>query len=52
VLNAQKRLVGIVSLADLALHAGTGNAGTALSGIAQPGGLHTQSADQGAAAAR
>jgi CBS domain-containing protein len=45
VLNAQKRLVGILSLADIALVDGPENAGTALCGISEPGGMHSQSGD-------
>src|SRR5262249_62169287 len=41
VLNRDKRLVGIVSLGDIALSDG-GKAGDALSGISRPGGLHSQ----------
>jgi CBS domain-containing protein len=41
VLNREKRLVGILSLADIALSDG-GSAGDALSGISRPGGLHSQ----------
>jgi CBS domain-containing protein len=51
VLNKSKRLVGIVSLGDLALTDGPANAGEALCGISEPGGEHSQSAD-GAARAR
>jgi CBS domain-containing protein len=43
VMNRQKRLVGIVSLGDLAIAHSPESAGFALSGIAQPGGLHSQS---------
>jgi CBS domain-containing protein len=43
VLNREKRLVGIVSLADIAIDEGPENAGRALSGISQPGGQHSQS---------
>jgi CBS domain-containing protein len=42
VLNRQKRLVGIVSLSDLAPRQ-AGRAGEALSDIARPGGEHSQS---------
>jgi CBS domain-containing protein len=45
VLNANKRLVGIVSLGDLALTDGPENAGEALCGISEPGGAHSQSGD-------
>jgi CBS domain-containing protein len=44
VLNRDKRLVGIVSLGDLALEAdGKARVGEALEGIAQPTGQHEQS---------
>jgi CBS domain-containing protein len=43
VMNRQKRLVGIVSLGDVATVHSSEAAGLALSGIAQPGGKHTQS---------
>ena len=43
VLNGEKRLVGIISLGDIARREDPENAGNALSGIAQPGGQHTQS---------
>lgn len=42
VLNRDKRLVGIVSLGDLATNSETARAGEALSGISQPGGEHSQ----------
>ena len=46
VLDDAKRLVGIVSLGDLARKAdGADEAGQALSGIAKPGGLHSQGSD-------
>jgi CBS domain-containing protein len=51
VLNKGKRLIGIVSLGDLALADGPANAGEALCGISEPGGAHSQSGD-GAALAR
>lgn len=44
VLNRDKRLVGIISLGDLATNGDTAEAGTALSGISRPGGLHSQAA--------
>jgi CBS-domain-containing membrane protein len=44
VLNRDKRLVGIVSLGDLARNGETMEAGQALSGISQPGGEHSQTA--------
>jgi CBS domain-containing protein len=43
VLNRRKRLVGIVSLGDIALVDGPGHVGSALCGISQPGGKHSQS---------
>jgi CBS domain-containing protein len=51
VLNKSKRLVGIVSLGDLALADGPNNAGEALCNISEPGGAHSQTGD-GAARAR
>jgi CBS domain-containing protein len=45
VLNRQKRLVGIVSLGDLALSDGPSHAGEALCSISQPGGAHSQAGD-------
>jgi len=42
VVNREKRLVGILSLGDLATKDGGRNAGDALANIAQPGGDHTQ----------
>jgi CBS domain-containing protein len=43
VLNNDKRLVGIISLGDIARREEPEHAGHALQGIAQPGGRHTQS---------
>lgn len=51
VVSREKRLVGILSLGDLATHRQAGKAGVALQGIAQPGGQHCQSTD-GATQAR
>ncbi|HXV24027.1 MAG TPA: CBS domain-containing protein [Alphaproteobacteria bacterium] len=48
VIDRQKRLVGILSLGDLAIHEKPSKAGAALQGISQPGGQHCQTA--GAAA--
>jgi CBS domain-containing protein len=48
VLNESKRLVGIVSLGDLAVADGPANAGEALCGISEPGGAHSQSAETAA----
>jgi CBS domain-containing protein len=45
VVNRNKRLVGILSLGDLALAATDGSAGEALAGISRPGGLHSQTGD-------
>lgn len=45
VVNHGKRLVGILSLGDLALTQEAACAATALSGISAPGGEHSQSAD-------
>jgi CBS domain-containing protein len=42
VVNRDKRLVGIVSLGDLAVSEGPRPAGEALSGISRPGGGHSQ----------
>jgi CBS-domain-containing membrane protein len=43
VLDRRKRLVGIVSLGDIALVDGPSHAGSALRGISTPGGAHSQS---------
>src|SRR5688572_21047710 len=43
VMNRQKRLVGIISLGDIALVSGPDPAGEAICGISEPGGLHSQS---------
>lgn len=45
VVNRDKRLVGIVSLGDLANRLDTEHASHALEGITRPGGQHNQSAD-------
>lgn len=45
VVDVDKRLVGIVSLADLASAYSAENAGEALEGITRPGGAHNQSLD-------
>jgi CBS domain-containing protein len=42
VMNRDKRLVGIVSLGDIAIQGDTGHVDTAVSGIKEPGGPHTQ----------
>lgn len=44
VLNRDKRLIGIISLGDLATNGDTPDAGRALSGISKPGGEHSQTA--------
>jgi CBS-domain-containing membrane protein len=43
VVNREKRLVGIVSLADIASSGDAEDAGEALEGITRPGGQHNQS---------
>jgi CBS domain-containing protein len=50
VLNRDKRLVGILSLGDIALTDGPRSAGNALCGISEPGGEHSHSTDGGRAA--
>lgn len=45
VVNRDKRLVGIVSLADIASNGESEHAGEALEGITRPGGPHSQSSD-------
>lgn len=42
VVNRDKRLVGILSLGDLALSEGRRETGAALAGISRPGGAHSQ----------
>ena len=42
VVDRDKRLVGIVSIADLALNAKSRTAGEAVAGISRPGGRHDQ----------
>jgi CBS domain-containing protein len=42
VLNRDKRLVGIVSLGDLAMNDTAAKVGAAMAGISQPGGQHCQ----------
>jgi len=44
VVNRDKRLVGIISLGDLAMNGEAAQAGAALGGISQPGGEHSQTA--------
>jgi CBS domain-containing protein len=46
VVNRDKRLVGILSLGDLARGDGAYGAGQALGGISQPGGSHSQTGAQ------
>jgi CBS domain-containing protein len=43
VLNRDKRMVGIVSLGDVAVKQGARQAGRAVAGISAPGGAHSQS---------
>lgn len=43
VMNRDKRLVGIVSLGDIAFEAGKDPSGKAIEGVSQPGGQHSQS---------
>ena len=45
VMNRNKRLVGIVSLGDIAMSEGPESAGDAICGISEPGGEHSQSGD-------
>jgi len=42
VVNRDKRLVGILSLADIAMKEGPQSAGEAVCGISEPGGKHSQ----------
>jgi CBS domain-containing protein len=42
VLTRDKRLVGIISLGDMAMSDGSGRVGEAVAGISQPGGQHSQ----------
>ena len=44
VVNRDKRLVGIISLGDLAMNGQATQAGEALGGISRPGGEHSQTA--------
>ena len=44
VVNREKRLVGIVSLGDVALKQGERPAGKAVKGVSKPGGPHSQQA--------
>lgn len=43
--NHDKRLVGLLSLGDLAITEGQEPAGEALTGVSRPGGHHTQTGD-------
>ncbi len=43
VVDSDKRLVGIISISDLVRGAGPDTGASALSGVDQPGGLHSQS---------
>jgi CBS domain-containing protein len=45
VVNRDKRLVGIVSLADMATNGESDDVAMAMEGITRPGGMHSQSAD-------
>jgi len=49
VVSREKRLVGILSLGDIAFTDGKDPAGEALTGISRPGGLHSQTGGDGAA---
>jgi CBS domain-containing protein len=42
VMNRDKRLVGVVSLGDIAFQAGKDASGKALEGVSRPGGQHSQ----------
>ena len=44
VVNREKRLVGIISLGDLARNEDTGTTGATVSHISEPGGQHSQTA--------
>jgi CBS domain-containing protein len=50
VLDGKKRLVGIVSLCDIAMADGPEASGQALCGISEPGGQHTQTGNGAATA--
>lgn len=45
VLNRAKRLVGIISLGDIAVADGPDSAGEAICGISEPGGMHSQAGE-------
>jgi hypothetical protein len=42
VLTRDKRLVGIISLGDMAISDGSSRVGEAVAGVSQPGGQHSQ----------
>jgi CBS domain-containing protein len=42
VLTREKRLVGIISLGDMAMSNGSSRVGEAVAGVSQPGGQHSQ----------
>jgi CBS domain-containing protein len=44
VVNRDKRLVGVISIGDLALNEQPTTVGRAVSGLSQPGGKHSQAA--------
>jgi len=44
VVNRDKRLVGIVSVSDVAAHEDAQQTGKAVAGISTPGGAHSQTA--------
>jgi CBS domain-containing protein len=45
VLNRAKRLVGIISVGDIAMADGPDSAGDAICGISEPGGMHSQTGE-------
>jgi CBS domain-containing protein len=45
VLNRAKRLVGIISVGDIAVADGPDSAGDAICGISEPGGMHSQTGE-------
>lgn len=45
VMDRNKRLVGIISLGDIAVMESPHQAGAAIAGISEPGGLHSQTGD-------
>jgi len=48
VVDRHKRLVGILSIGDLAVKGGDGAAGSALAKISRHGGMHSQTGQTGA----